>query len=237
MPRGYYRRRTSRPREETSGSTIGHIASDALSIGKFLLNLLNVEYKWYDTSFSTAAASDASTQSVCLTRVPIGWTATTRNGQSVLSKSLYIRTQVSANLDLLNAASISQWAYTVRFVVVQVHNEDILPSAIPISEILKAGGVLQPLNADYPGRYKVLTDRTFQISSGSNYVETHEKFHNLEHHLTWSSSPSAADPSPIADLRDGHIWTFTYYDQHFDSGGTPIPPVWDCITRLRYIDN
>lgn len=236
MPRGSYRR-TRRAREETSGSTVAHIASDALSIGKFLLNLLNVEYKWYDTSFSTSAASSAATQSVCLTRIPNGTTSQTRNGQSVLAKSLQIRTQVSANLELLNAASITQWSYTIRFMVVQVHNEDVLSAAIPISEVLKAGGVLQPLNEDYPGRYKVLTDRVFQISSGSNYVEAIDKFHELDHHLTWGQASSGPDPSPVVDLRDGHIWTFTFYDQHFDSGENPIPPVWDCITRLRFIDN
>lgn len=232
----YRRRRTyarKRVQKSSGGSTLGtiaRVANTALKIGKFVASVVNVEKKFYDVG--DADTANTTGQVDWLTGVTIGTSSQTRIGQSVKMTSLKIKGFVDVN----SSSSNNQ---TVRIMVVQ-DNLNYAGGAPTPAQILSTTGsaniVVAPMNMDYPSRFHVFYDKTFDLSpigTGSGrrsftcLIKPKENPKRKETaHLKWDSSGEAN-----TDAREGQIYLFVMSDQ---SSNTPTVRY---ISRLRFIDN
>lgn len=218
------RRARSSRSSESSGGTVGHIARDALNIGKFLLELLNVELKWYDGTFSTSLSAAGGI--IWLTSPAAGTGPSNRTGSSILCKSLLLRYQLYPNLTTLGA---TPYSYQARVIVFFFKNKDAVAAAPAVTDVLDSASPASNMNMQNRGAFIVLHDKLHAFSTYESAAKLEEHYIDMNHHITWDATGDA-----ITDIRDGHIFVLVIQDQNY---GTAAGLVMDWNSRIRFIDN
>lgn len=225
-----YRRGRSRMAGRSNLGSIASIAKTALSTAMFVKSLINVEHKNVDITLSNSAAIGTTWNIACMTFMAQGDTDATRNGNSILAKSLNIKI-------LLNAAAASTAGAECRFIIVR---DKVSAGALPAVADLFDGGnsTVARYNPDNAGsRFEFLADKTMAIGcTGTNtagggdpaisptFKQT-SLFRRLHGHCKFDGTTGA-----IGDTTTGHIffcWIAT-------SATNPVALI---TSRFTYIDN
>lgn len=234
------RRRSTRRRrrhvKKKSGIDWGGAAKTALGIGKFLLSVLNVEYKFYDASLSSSGSSI-----VWLTSIPEGIGANQRNGQSILAKSLQLRWRVRPQTSW--TPIVTSIVQTYRFIVFIDFNDDggtptIDGTANPDSGVLTADNPIANMSMNVPGRYQILHDSMGELNFPyERAMVIKEDFKELHHHIKYQVN--STQPIPVqGEQRTGNIYMlFTTQQNYPDPGSASYPLAYDFQSRVRFVDN
>lgn len=178
MARRRTRRKYSRVRSYTN------TAVKALRIANQVRSLLNVEFKFKDTSVTSSAVGDIPYESKLLT-VGQGDTQQTRDGDSIKCKRINVRGFFTQDEQLTDGS-------VVRVMIVRSTRGDFSPQTNMFDT---TGSVLAPLSPKlYENRkfYKILAERVFTISPDS--PEKHYFKFNIknEHQTDYDAGTSAA---------------------------------------------
>jgi len=152
--------RTYRKRRYHRRSTVGgyaNMAFKAFKLAKYLSTMINCEVKKYDVS-DTVAAVDTTGNVIHLNPVAQGDTDDTRDGNSILSKSIAVKLQCGKHA--------SATASILRAMLV-VDTQQVADTAPTVADILDSTGnkVSAFLNSNSVGRFKILQDKRFQLTS------------------------------------------------------------------------
>lgn len=178
------------------------------------VKLLNVEVKHFETSDSGNFTAIGSTPApILLSSIAQGDSSVSRDGNSVKSIALEMRTTVNYN------ATANQ---NIRVLIVKSKfGENIQPE---YTDILNNTANIQAFrNVDQSKGYKVLYDKILPMNDQikQRVLKCHLK---LSHHMKW-------DGSNGTDHTYGMLWAFLVTDN-----GT-YPCDYNLYTRLRFVDN
>lgn len=217
----YRRRYARRPRRRTrGGGTVSRYmgyAQKALKVARFVRSIVNVEYKYIDT---TAGVSMSSSGAVALlTGIAVGTTQTTRNGNSILAKSIWSQITFKVNA-AATASTICRY-----MLVMDKQDSSSLPS---ITEILQTASVYAPITRNNGDRFKVLCDKRFTVSleTGDNAAGLMKCFRKLQTHIKY-----LGDTAAQSDVGENHIYVVTITDSAANN------PTVNHTVRTRFIDN
>lgn len=188
-------------------------ANEALQVARATNKLLNVEYKNHDVNISTPPSSGGYVSSLC--NVPQGDGGEARDGRSVKCTSIQLRAGYALN----GAAS----ATSVRTIlVVDMQNQGTDPN---VTDILDTASTVSNLNiASFPGRFKVIYDRTSTISVTGAQRTEFKHYKKLNFHLKFEGAAgSTVTKNPL-------------YLLLISNEATNTPSV-NVHTRLRFLDN
>lgn len=216
----YKRRFTRRPRRgrrQSAATRYMGYAQKALRVAQFVKSVVNVEYKFIDVS---AGVSCSSTGAVALlTGIAVGTTQITRNGNSILTKSLY--SQV-----LLTAAAGATTATMVRYILFRDKQDS---SSVPgVTEVLQSASVIAPLNRNNGDRFMILCDKRITVptvgnDTSSKVMKCYKKLHFHTKFL--------GDTAAQSDVGENHIYVLCVSDQASNN------PAVNHQVRIKFIDN
>lgn len=195
------------------------LAGKAWSAAKRLRGLINVEKKKFDTILGT---STSGTLVNCVA-IPQGDGDQTRDGNSVLLKSVYMRGTLANN-----SASPS-----TRFRIMLIRDlqqiADTAPSATDILDGGLSGDFIRaPLNNETVGRYEILMDKIFVINqpfASAVFQRNLKEFFPMNHHVRFNGTAGT-------DIQKGGVYFLVIHDQ---PGGT-LPTI-SLDIRSSYYDN
>lgn len=201
--------------------SIAQIASQALKGVKYLKGLVNVERKFHTITNAQNVGWDG-TYRILLTGVSQGDTATTRDGNSILLKTLYVKGLITMD------TTVSTTFLRFYLILDTQQCEGTSPSFTDIFEstlISSSSAPLANLNRQNAGRFKILYTKGYNLSAVSirnQSFSIYKKFY--KHHLTFND----------AGTHDkGHIYAFAISDQ----SGAGNPPEIRATSRVTYYDN
>lgn len=209
------------PRKGNGSMDLIKTARAAYSGVRYIKSLINVETKSIENTFQTSPTSLVPSISL-LTGVAEGNDENTRNGRSVLAKSIYV--QASSVMRLVTSA--------VRImVVIDKANNGAVPfiNNILVPPVGAATYITSPLNQDYAGsRFNVIVDKRFVLSPGNSTTKLTHFFRKLNHHLKYTGIGLSVDSTA-----SGHLWLVVMSDQD-TAANTPITTF---TTRVMFTDN
>lgn len=179
MPGYKYRRKAKKSRGGYT-STLGHVkrvAGNAYRIARFVKNVVNAEKNYLDTDITANYSTTATVTD--LTSMAEGDDQGTRQGRSILAKSVFMR----GYLNMSSAAT----ATSVRvMLVMDTMNQGDAPA---YTDIVSANAIAAPLNVSaYPGRYRILYDRQFLLSINGNRMKQIYCFKKLNNHVRFEGT-------------------------------------------------
>jgi len=184
----------------------------ALTVARAVKKLINVEFKNFDTPVATSPATGGVIG--ILTLIPQGDTAERRDGRSLLLKSIGFRSTWSLHASATNTS--------VRMMIIL----DLQASAgLPtVAEILTPVSIVALMNiSTFPGRFRILYDTSFSLSSGAYARKQFKHYQKTNFHIKYAAASSAAQKNAIYQLTISTEATNT--------------PLQTTNYRLRYIDN
>lgn len=228
--RPYYRKRRYGARKKVSklqkmtndssasGWSAGNVASaafTALKIANGLKGLINSERKYID---KTGSFTQGTVPSITrLTEIAQGDTETTRDGDSVLMKTLTIRER-----GVIHNSSTSS-VLLRRVIVVDTRCDGVLPG---MTDIFTTTSLTTHMNNDQDGRFVILKDNIFRLSAEGTR-DYYKKLHlNLNIHCKYDGSGSIID-----DAKGNQIYYIIWSNDN-----TNQPSV-DFNSRIRFTDN
>jgi len=181
-----------------------------------LKSLVNTEIKVKDINQDTIASSTMTI--VPLSLVPEGTDYNERTGRKVRAKSIFLRSQVRINS--------SATATTFRCILFWDKDSD--GENVTSAELLQVADDLQsPLNYATAGsRFKILADRTVDLSIDGMRVKSIYCFRKMFQHVTY-----LGDGASTGSLGSGQVY------MAFMSNETTNVPDFNYYTRFRFIDN
>jgi len=215
-----FRRRTRRRfsgirRHFTAGNVNKalRVASTALTVARGVKMLVNTEFKFHDVASVTDVTSTAQVIDLC--EIIQGTNNDEREGKSIRLKSFFLRGSARAHS--------SATASALRVMLVKdLRNNGTVPA---ITDILQSESFVSPINlADDIGRWRVLMDRTYNMSVQGPTRVSLLKYIKLNHHVFYSGSSATSN-------NGGSIFLVLISNE--STNGVNI----NINTRLRYIDN
>jgi len=199
-----------------------NVARKALYGLNKLRQMVNVEYKYHDTQANNHASGWGGGVST-LTTITQGDTATNRNGNSILAKSL-------ALTYMAYPGSTQTVTKEIRVVLVRGIAED---ARTPIgSDILLHSGSAYAITShrklDNTSEYKVIYDKVHSVmtnSANNDHLVTKKLFLKFNHHIKYTLGADTTEK--------GGLFLFVFTDT---ASGTANPTI-QFQSRLRYIDN
>ena len=193
-----------------------YTASRALSLGKYLYGLLNVELKHNDTATNGTLANTGTM--TCLTAFAEGSDNTARDGRKVLLKSVFCRGHVTVN----TAGSAGQLCRIIIF------KDKIGYGATPtITNLLMSDDVDALLNPDYAGeKFEIYYDKILHLNPAGTESRPIYFYKKLFHHISWTGTTNS-----VSYALSGHLWVY-----FVGNVGTNQPTI-TFNTRVQYIDN
>lgn len=189
------------------------LAGQALMVANGVKNLINTEFKFNDVSSTTNVTTTA--QIIDLTEIAEGTNNTERVGKSIRLKSLLQRG--SARIDASASAS------ALRAII--VHDMDNTGTAPSVTDILQSSSFVANINlASSLGRWRVLMDKTLNMSANGTQRVSWKRYIKLNHHVKYSGS--AANSNQKGSL-------FLVLLSNESTNGVNI----NINTRVRFIDN
>ncbi len=188
----------------------------ALTLAKRVAGMLNVEYKHKLTSFN--AAVDTSGNITQVTDIDQGDTSSTRGGNRIKVKSLYLFGNVRMN------ASATQTQYRI-LIIQDKHGTGTAPT---VDDII-ADASAMPYSAstalqDDMRRFNILYDKLYNISSSSNQLLNLKYYKRVDIPVIYRGTSGT-------DEGDNQFYVIQISNE---STNTPIAN-WDF--RVRYLDN
>ncbi len=195
-------------------------ARKALAIARRVRSYLNVEFKNHDIEAVSGTIPDGVGEITQLTNIPQGDTGITRDGANVKITSIYIRLL----LGIHSSAIISR--LRVMLVLDKQTNQAIYATADLLFSVTNINSCQSPLNLDNQFRFRVLYDKTFDVSQNGPQGRVIKIYKKVSTKLRFDAST----PS-IADLRSS-----SYSLVLISSEATNVPTV-AINARLRFVDN
>lgn len=220
-PRRRYRRRY-RPRTTYNKSTavnlnqVARTAASAWKYGKLAMSLINTETKHHAyTASGDIPVNTWSTHNI--SDVVQGDTELTRDGGKIRAKSIYIKCNV------VRAPANSLVLNQVRCVLVQCLTEQ--RTGNDVYNPSNGGTLVAPRNLSATTQYKVLWDKLYNFTKGSNEGLVIDKFIKIDQHLSFPVGLSTPE-------RNSYMFMMS-------SGGvsTGEESTYNLYTRLAFIDN
>lgn len=206
------KRRSYKPKMPTRYK-VADMAYQALQGVNYIKGLVNSEKHMLDTTGTGVSITQAGTVTA-LSAIPQGDTIDSRNGNSVLAKTLFGRIELLFNT--------SATATFIRFVVI-VDNQQVSDSPPAITDVLEAANTRAPLNKNTKGRYSVLLDKTYQLENNTKLIA--DKFNiPLDFHIKFNGTTGA-------DIQKNGIYHFILSNEPTDQ------PLYSYYWRLSYHDN
>lgn len=199
-------------------NTAYDVGKKALQIALMTKNLLNVEKKKFPIQ-QTAVAINTTGLVTSLCNIAQGDSSVTRTGDSILAKSITMRLTLSQHA----SATIT----FIRFMLVMDTQQvsDTLPTLADILESIDVTGLL---NDQSLGRYRILQDKTYTLTSNGKqgiFVKDYIKLGGDKgQHIRYNGSLSS-------DVqKSGLYWI------QLSNEATNTPTI-TSFMRLNYIDN
>lgn len=213
-----YVRKSSRPGYVSCGKMVWGDAKKALVMAQGLKRLVNVEIKNFDVQITSVAVTTVPTITQ-LSNIPQGDTTITRDGAQC--KILALEFAAQFNLNASGAVTM------VRLLLVldKQTNQTIYLHSDLLEDITVADNILSPINLDNKHRFRILLDRTINLSSAytSRKIKTVIRLNTIIRFD--GSTPS------IADLTSNSLSLIVMGNE------TTNTPVMVMFSRLRYVDN
>lgn len=228
MPYGRgYRKRYTRKRggsfvRKASGyarqaSSAYALAKSAWAGVKMLKSLVNVEKKKFDTEVTISNVTSSGTI-YDLDLIAQGDTDQTRDGNSVLCQYINLKGRVQ------QANNIPSTVRLILFIDLQQIG-DTAPGVNDVLDPSFTNKYSAPLNNDTVGRFKILSDKSYNFNPGSDILKSFKMFHRLTgHHIRYNGASST-------DIQKGGIYLLTISDQ-----STLFCSI-DFSSRLTFTDN
>lgn len=189
------------------------LASKAWRATRYIKGLVNSEMFHKDTSFSnTIISSSGYVQPLC--SIAQGDTTGARTGNSILVRNLLLRIRWSKD----GAASTT----VGRFILFQ-DKQQVGDTTPAVTDILEAADVDSPLNLSSSGRFKVLMNKTINLTT-YNPIYHKETYRKLYTHVRYNGTGAT-------DYQKGGLYLLFISDQPTNT------PAVDLYARLGYHDN
>lgn len=221
-----------------TATTVAKAAYGGYQIGKYLLNLINVEHKWYDVTNDIATTDWNSSTPVCfgfqnptgqsspsVIGIPQGTGASEVIGQSIKLESLFMRGTMSIGPNAYDTTPLANPFCTVRMIIVF----DTDTSGSNPSDPTQYGTVNSPMTMREPTRYKILKDKIFTLNVNNSFSHTFKTFKQLDTHLMYDVNNTI--------YMSGNYYVWFYCDQPAVTGPLNVSPIINFTSRLRFIDN
>lgn len=207
-----FRRR--RPAKINTWKAAGHLAKKAWAGFKYLKGLVNVEKHKFDTAFSTPYTNTGSVNGLC--SIPQGDAEGTRSGNSILAKYVYL------NFNCTRNASSTAVSDLIRMCVI-VDKEQASDTSPNFTQIFESASPLALLNKLFVGRFTILYDKTFNLTSDTPYAKINQMI-PLNFHIRFNGSSSV-------DYEKNGVYLVTIADS-----ASNLPALVGNV-RLAYYDN
>lgn len=203
----------------TSWTAVKHLATKAMKGVNFVKGIVNAEKKYNDVTQTGAVDYNGSV--VALSAVSQGDTSSTRNGNSILAKGLQVRYQVFPDMTAANQTRL-------RMLIFQdTMSLGTIPSPGDVLENVGASTAPQSpykyINATQY-RFKILYDKTHNISNVSNGHTVDEKF-IVNDHIKFTGTTGT-------DEGRNMLYSLVISDRV-----TTLTPYLNMTTRLSFYDN
>lgn len=187
------------------------IAGKAWEGVKYLRELLNVEYKYFDTAVSTSISSTATLSH--LTAIGQGDTDVTRDGNTCRLKGLNIR-----HIMALNTLATSS---NVRVIVFNWFD-----STTPVAGNILAntGNTTSQLNIENSDKFHILYDKHYSMDNVGCKLLDYKKYIKLNQKLKFNSTTGN-------DFENNSIWALFISSEPTNTVGNNFS------ARVRFIDN
>lgn len=218
------RRRPTQPQSGWSKFASGagkalSMASTALTLAKGVAALVNVERKYVDYNVTAQAISNAGVV-LYLSGIVQGDTATSRDGDSIRSKSLFHR------CEFLTTAGTP--AVVRCLVFVDTQNAGALPA---VTDVLQTASRLSPLSMTNSKRFIVLQDELIDLNNpvtAAGMYKTMKFYKKTDFHIKYRDTTSS-----VTGANNNGI--FCLYISNIAAGATT--PSVSFSNRIRFIDN
>lgn len=190
-------------------------AKKALTVALMTRKLLNVEYKIKDYNPGGSVNVTNVGTVVLLNGIATGDLETTRDGNSILLKSILLRYSITRH--------INNHGETWRVMLVQDRQSNGVAPAV--TDILETAHPLSPLNDKNTNRFNILHSRMGTFTS-SREDSTTDQFKKLDFHTKYIG----------ADATQSSVGYNGLYILYVGSHATEYPTI-NYRTRIRYIDN
>lgn len=210
------RRRPIRKPAKTSSvaSTAFNIAKYAVKGFKFIKGLINVEKFKFDTTWNTTAASSAGVTHI--NAIAQGDGDSGRTGNSLLMKYLYM------SLNIVRNSASTASSDTVRVVVV-IDKEQVGDTTPAYNAVFEANNPLALINKNNVGRFTILYDKFYNLTSNSPAVQIKEMI-PLNMHCRYNGTAST-------DIEKNGLYVM------WIGGSLSNEPSFAGNARLAYYDN
>jgi len=189
------------------------------TIGKALSlvgNLINVESKFVDVTISETPSNTGSRTG--LTFMAQGATDQTRNGNSILAKSMDIKLTLARNASATG---------TVMRVILLLDKQDGLGSAPAFSDVFQSVSLTSFVNMDKSDRFVILKNQILSLETGTGTIRELTWHQDLSHlHIKYDGTTGDQ-----ASATENHIYLFILTNE-----ATNTPSV-NGTSRLRFYDN
>lgn len=192
--------------------SVGDLAHTAWRGVRYLKGLVNSETFKFDTSTTVNPSSTGAV--VHLTAIAQGDGDSDRNGNSVFSRSLYIR-----GIMTKNASATTTF---LRVLIVR-DNQQVGDGTPGVTDILESAANTAPLNSNTVGRFTVLWDRIFALDS-DKLTDQFVRFIPMRYHIRYNGSAGT-------DIQKGGL-----YLVHLSDQATNTPSL-NFHARVGYHDN
>lgn len=218
MPRRQYRRKKNFRKKSASSRYGGYLstASKALAVAYGVKKLINVERKFLVTTGSLNPVGATPTIS-CLSLIPQGDTASSRDGNKCKCISLHMQSTIFINSSAATTA--------VRVMLVCDKNSQ---GAFPaITDILQSNSYLSSYNnVNCPYRFRIIMDKRVTLSDNGKELQNLDRYIKQQKHMTFQGTGST-----IADTADGVYYIVTLTNESVNS------PTIVFNNRLTFVDN
>lgn len=191
------------------------LASKALAATKYIRGLVNSEM--LHSTISGGPLSFSNTGTVLhLTATSQGDTDSGRTGNSIFVRNLLLNLNIQTNLSNLN----NQFLRLILFQDTQ-QIADTTPST---TDLLAGSFPNSPLNQANAGRFKILKNWEFSLTTGVNNTRVIKKYFKLWHHVRYNAGATT-------DIQKGGLYLLALSDQATN------PPVMGYYAKIGYHDN
>lgn len=192
------------------------LAGKAWTAAKYLKGLINVEFKKFDVDSSTATSGAV----VHFNGIAQGDSDQTRDGNSVLMKSLLVRGNIVTN------GNATSTRCRVIFFIDKQQIGDTTPAQ---SDILDPdlNQMVAPLNNQTVGRFTILSDKRYSLNlilAGASTSTEYSFFTRLQKHARFNGSAAT-------DIQKNGVYMLFVHDQPTHT------PTLHYSSRLKYVDN
>lgn len=180
---------------------------------KKLKQLVNSEKYKFDVSISITSQTGTANITL-LNAIPVGDTESTRTGNSILQKHLYLKSAF--------ALPSSEFYSRSRMVVVQ-DNQQIGDTAPSFTDVYESASTIALLNKSTVGRFSILYDKQVVLDS-NRPLQVWDKYITLNNHARFNGTGAS-------DIQKNGLYLMTL------SSSSPTGPSIDVKSRIAYHDN